>query len=95
MAVLSVCEQALKTGDAPPELLPTPLVQRSMEYWRAHSMDIILSTEMLKDEDYRRYCVGISAYIHFLDGVDQLVLVIKGALGESHLVDWEETVAGV
>ncbi|KAH8433160.1 aromatic acid exporter family protein [Aspergillus melleus] len=89
MAVLSVCEQALKTGDAPPELLPTPLVQRSMEYWRAHSLDVILSPEMLRDENYRRYCVGISAYVKFLDTVDQLVLVIKGAVGESHLVAWE------
>lgn len=95
MSVLSVCEQALKTGDAPPELLPAPLVQRSMEYWRSHSLDIILSPEMLRDENYRRYCVGISAYVKFLDTVDQLVLVIKGVLGESHLVAWEQVATGV
>ncbi|RAL09361.1 uncharacterized protein BO97DRAFT_374770 [Aspergillus homomorphus CBS 101889] len=93
MAVLSVCEQALKTGDAPPELLPTPLVQRSMEYWHTHAMDILLAPDMLRDEHYRRYCVGLSAYVRFLSIVDELVLVIKGVLGESHLVAWEE--AGV
>ncbi|PYH80992.1 hypothetical protein BO82DRAFT_311692 [Aspergillus uvarum CBS 121591] len=91
MAVLSVCEQALKTGDAPPELLPTPLMQRSMEYWHAHAMDTLLSPEMLRDEDYRRYCVGVSAYVKFLSTVDELVLVIKGVLGESHLVSWEQS----
>lgn len=91
MAVLSVCEQALKTGDAPPELLPTPLMQRSMEYWHAHAMDTLLSPEMLREEDYRRYCVGVSAYVKFLSTVDELVLVIKGVLGESHLVSWEQS----
>ncbi|PYH47060.1 uncharacterized protein BP01DRAFT_421952 [Aspergillus saccharolyticus JOP 1030-1] len=90
MAVLSVCEQALKTGDAPPELLPTPLLQRSMEYWHAHAMDTLLSAEMLRDEHYRRYCVGVSAYVKFLGTVDELVLVVKGVLGESHLVSWEQ-----
>jgi hypothetical protein len=89
MSVLSVCEQALKTGDAPPELMPTPLVLRSMEHWLAHPTDVQMSPEMLRDKHYRRFCVGLGAYIRFLSTVDDLVLVIKGVLGESHMVDWE------
>ncbi|KAL3439959.1 hypothetical protein BJX65DRAFT_317159 [Aspergillus insuetus] len=86
MAVLGICEQALRTGDAPPEVLPTPLVRRALEYGRSHQTKYLLSTEMIRDEDYRRYCVALAAYIRFLGSVDDLVLVIKGVLGESHLV---------
>ncbi|KAJ0416722.1 hypothetical protein BJY00DRAFT_325978 [Aspergillus carlsbadensis] len=86
MAVLGICEQALRTGDAPPEILPTPLVRRALEYGRSHQTSYLLSTEMLKDEEYRRYCVALAAYIRFLGSVDDLLLVIKGVLGEAHLV---------
>ncbi|KAL3478469.1 hypothetical protein BJX99DRAFT_224202 [Aspergillus californicus] len=89
MAVLGVCEQALRTGDAPPEILPTPLVRRALEYGQTHQTEKILSAEMLRDEDYRRYCVALGAYIRFLGKIDELVLVIKGVLGEAHLVSKE------
>jgi hypothetical protein len=36
--------------------------------------------------EYRRFCVAISAYLKFLAAVDDLVLVMKGTLGESHIV---------
>jgi hypothetical protein len=86
MAVLSVGEQALRTGEAPPEILPTPLVRRALEYWRTHQTEHLLSPEMVRDEDYRRYCVALGMYIRFLGNIDELILVIKGALGEAHLV---------
>ncbi|KAL2812650.1 hypothetical protein BJX63DRAFT_396265 [Aspergillus granulosus] len=86
MAVVGLCEQALRTGDAPPEILPTPLVRRALEYGRSHHKGYLLSSEMITDEDYRRYCVALAAYIRFLGSVDELVLVIKGVLGEAHLV---------
>ncbi|KAL2844804.1 hypothetical protein BJY01DRAFT_214668 [Aspergillus pseudoustus] len=86
MAVLGICEQALRTGDAPPEVLPTPLVRRALEYGRSHHTGYLLSAEMIRDENYRRYCVALAAYIRFLGTIDDLVLVIKGVLGESHLV---------
>ncbi|KAF9884969.1 hypothetical protein FE257_000879 [Aspergillus nanangensis] len=89
MAVLGVCEQALKTGDAPPEILPTPLIRRSFEHWQLHLDETPMSAEAVRDEDFRRYCVALSAYLKFLGTVDELVLVVKGVLGEAHLVSEE------
>ncbi|KGO45690.1 Brefeldin A sensitivity protein-related, domain of unknown function DUF2421 [Penicillium expansum] len=86
MAVLGVVEQSLKTGDPLPEVLPTPLLNRCHDYWMSHQVDIILSKETIRDENYRRFCVAISAYLKFLATVDDLVLVMKGTLGESHIV---------
>lgn len=91
MAVLGVIEQALKTGDPLPERLQTPLLRRSYEAWYVQHRTAELSTELVQDEDYRRYCVAVSSYLKFLSAIDDLVLVLKGALGECHIVDrWEE-----
>ncbi|GMF67202.1 unnamed protein product [Aspergillus oryzae] len=89
MAVLGMCEQALKTGDALPEILPTPLVRRAFDYWQSHPGEIDFSPETVRDENYRRFCVALSAYLKFLGTIDELVLVIKGVLGEAHLVSHE------
>ncbi|KAL4810614.1 hypothetical protein BDV18DRAFT_127719 [Aspergillus unguis] len=89
MAVLGVCEQALRTGDAPPEILPTPLVRRAVEYGQGHQEEHLLTAEMIRHEDYRQYCVALATYIRFLGKIDELVLVIKGVLGEAHLVSKE------
>ena len=87
MAVLGVCEQALQSEDAPPEILPSPLVRRSFEYWRLHPEEVgALRAERVRDENERRYCVALSAYLKFLGTIDELVLVIKEVLGEAHLV---------
>ncbi|KAE8345123.1 hypothetical protein BDV24DRAFT_171062 [Aspergillus arachidicola] len=89
MAVLGMCEQALKTGDALPEILPTPLVRRAFDYWQSHPAEIDFSSDTVRDENYRRFCVALSAYLKFLGTIDELVLVIKGVLGEAHLVSHE------
>jgi hypothetical protein len=90
MAVLAVCEQALKTGDPLPEILPTPLVKRAFEYRDSANGPVLEFTpEAVRDEDYRRFCVALSAYFKFLWTVDELVIVVKGAVGESHLVSPE------
>ncbi|KAL3444137.1 hypothetical protein BJX65DRAFT_297785 [Aspergillus insuetus] len=87
MAVLSVCEQALKTGDPLPEILPTPLVKRAFEYRDNQNGPVLEFTpEAVRDENYRRFCVALSAYFKFLWTVDELVIVVKRAVGESHLV---------
>ena len=90
MAVLGVAEQALKSGDPLPERLQTPLVRRSYEAWHAQHWSAELSTELIGNENYRAYCVAVSSYLKFLSAIDDLMLVLKGALGESHIVDrWE------
>jgi hypothetical protein len=89
MAVLGVVEQALKTGDPLPEVLPTPLLKRCFEYWRSHQIEIMLSKDLIRDESYRKFCVAVSSYLKFLAAVDDLVLVMKGTLGEAHIVSRE------
>ncbi|KAJ6155695.1 hypothetical protein N7470_006261 [Penicillium chermesinum] len=86
MAVLNAIDQTLKTGDPVPEVLPTPLLKRCLDFWSTHHADVTMSRELIRDEDYRRFCVAVSAYLKFLGTVDDLVLVIKGAVGESHIV---------
>ena len=89
MAVLSIVEQALKTGNALPEVLPTPLLKHCDEYWQNSSLEIISSRDLIRDENYRKFCVAVSSYLKFLSAVDELVLVVKGTLGESHIISKE------
>ncbi|KAJ5786336.1 uncharacterized protein N7503_011548 [Penicillium pulvis] len=89
MAVLGVVEQALKTGDPLPEVLPTPLLKRCFEFWQEHQAEITLTKDLIRDDDYRKFCVAVSSYLKFLAAVDDLVLVMKGTLGESHIVSRE------
>lgn len=91
MAVLSVIEQALRSGLPLPERLPTPLVKRCHESWHARHMGVALNTTLIRDESYRRYCVAVSAYLKFLSTIDDMVLALKETLGESHVIDHWET----
>ena len=89
MAVLGIIEQSLRTGFPLPERLPAPLVRRFFDSW--HTQNALLSTTLVRDEHYRRYCVAVSSYLNFLSVVDDLVLVLKGALGECHVIHkWED-----
>jgi len=90
MAVLSLIELALTTGCGLPERLPTPLVMRFYESRRLKNGVPMLNTTLVRDEEYRRYCVALSAYLKFLSSIDSLVLVLKRALGEVHVIHpWE------
>ncbi|KAE8361491.1 hypothetical protein BDV27DRAFT_132999 [Aspergillus caelatus] len=89
MAVLSMVEQALKTGNALPEVIPTPLLNRCHEYWQNSSLEIIQYRDLIRDKNYRKFCVAVSSYLKFLSKIDELVLVVKGSLGESHIISKE------
>lgn len=90
MAVLSVVDMSLKTGSAVPERLPTPLTRNFYKWWHQQHRTAILTRDLVRDENYRRFCVAVSAYLRFLAAVDDLILVIKGAVGESHVVrQWD------
>lgn len=96
MVVLGVIGQALKTGDPLPERLPTPLLNRCYVNWHAQNRKAEFSTALVRNEDYRRYCVAVSSYLKFLSAIDEMVLVLKGNLGESHIVNqWREEDATV
>jgi len=95
MAVITLVEQALKTGDPLPALLPVPLVARSArisrnigtnEEWGRHA----LTVDMVRDEGFRKYCVVLSAFVQLLGAIDELVLVVKEAVGETQMVDLED-----
>ncbi|KAM5356927.1 hypothetical protein ACJ41O_003573 [Fusarium nematophilum] len=91
MAVLGIVEQALRTGSPLPERLPAPLVRRVVESYQLQQRGALLSTTLVQDENHRRYCVGVSLYLKFLTTVDDLVLILKEALGERHIIyQWEE-----
>lgn len=93
MSVLVIIEQALRTGSPLPERLPAPLVRSCFESWRQQHPHMELSKDQVRDENYRRYCVAMSVYLRFLATVDELVLVLKGALGEAHVVrQWDEDI---
>ncbi|QGA21846.1 hypothetical protein EYB26_009557 [Talaromyces marneffei] len=89
MAVLGVIEQSLKTGDALPEVLPTPLVKRCFDHWVKADINLVMSMAKVKEEEYRKFCTALSSYLRFLGAVDDLVLVMKETLGEAHVVSRE------
>ena len=83
MVVLGIVAQSLKTGDPLPARLPTPLLKSCLEH--GHSADIEdLTIDVLRQEESRGYTVCMSAYLAFLSGVDELVLALKEAVGETH-----------
>jgi hypothetical protein len=91
MAVLAVIEQALRTGSPLPERLPAPLIRRATDLVKSQSNDVILTATLVQDEDHRRYCVAVTLYLKFLSSVDDLLIVLKEALGERHIIyQWND-----
>lgn len=91
MVVLGVINQSLKTGDPLPERLPVPLLNRCYVTWHAEHRKAEFSTALVRNEDYRRYCVAVSSYLKFLSAVDDIVIALKKVVGESHIVNpWRE-----
>ncbi|KAH7142812.1 hypothetical protein B0J13DRAFT_50985 [Dactylonectria estremocensis] len=91
MAVLGIIEQALRTGSPIPERLPAPLVRRVVDFYNIQDPASMLTTALIKDESYRRYCVAVMLYLKLLTSIDDLLLVLKGALGERHIIyQWED-----
>jgi len=94
MAVLTLVEQALRTGDPLPAILPVPLVARSIDIarnlgstkdWERYALNL----ETTRGESSRKYCVLLNAFMQMLGAVDESVFVIKGAVGETQIVDLE------
>ncbi|KAK2595488.1 hypothetical protein QQS21_006828 [Conoideocrella luteorostrata] len=91
MAVLGVIGMSFTTGAPLPERLPAPLIRNFYTWWHAQHRTAMLNTTLVRDENYRRYCVAVSAYLRFLTALDDLVLVVKGAVGECHVVrQWDD-----
>ncbi|KAL3489993.1 hypothetical protein BJX62DRAFT_226240 [Aspergillus germanicus] len=89
MAVLSIVQQALETGNALPEMLPTPLLKQCHEYWQESGLEVVHDRASILDDNYRKFWVAVSSYLNFLSAIDDLVLLVKGTLGESHIISNE------
>jgi hypothetical protein len=88
MAVLTVVQQTLKTEDALPAVLPTPLLTKATAFSREHLQEAVRDNGLYKeyevdDEGLRWYVVILNAFLQMLAGLDELVLVLKRAVGES------------
>lgn len=86
MAVLGIIEQSLRTGSPLPERLPAPLVSRAANQHIFQEPESLLTTALIKNDSYRQYCVAVTLYLKFLTSIDDLLLVLKGALGERHVI---------
>jgi Aromatic acid exporter family member 2 len=93
MAVLTLVEQSLISNDPLPALLPVPLTSRCIELnSRVTALtegQDTLNVDMIQEEGFRKYCVVLSAFMHLLGAADELVMLVKSAVGESHIVDVE------
>lgn len=91
MAVLTLVEQSLKTGDPLPAVLPVPLIARCVRLDRAFSKaeagNGSLSINTIREEGFRKYCVVLSAFVQLLGCADELVWRVKTAVGETSRVD--------
>jgi hypothetical protein len=94
MAVLTLVEQSLKTGDPLPAVLPVPLIARCVRLnrgsTRAEAGQRTLSIDTIREEGFRKYCVVLSAFIQLLGAADELVWRVKTAVGETSYVDVEQ-----
>lgn len=91
MSVLVLAKQSLRSGGPLPERLPTPLLATCYGDYCAKHGFVELRREYMESEDFRAYCVALSAYLTFLHAADELVSMLKETVGESHIVhDWSE-----
>jgi hypothetical protein len=94
MAVLTLVEQSLKSGDPLPAILPVPLLARceglAQAFAREEMARVSLSIDTIKEKGFRKYCVVISGFTQMLNAVDELVWRVKNVVGETSYVDVEQ-----
>jgi hypothetical protein len=94
MAVLTLVEQSLKTGDPLPAVLPVLLTARCVGLNRAFAREEsghgTLSMDTIKEEGFRKYSVVMSTFVQPLGAAEELVWRIKTAVGETSYVDVEQ-----
>lgn len=94
MAVLTLVQHALQNSDPLPSILPVPLMERVLKNMkeRLDAMDLDftnLDQHALENHEVRKYFSAVSAFVQFLSAIDELVLVVKRAVGETNHVDLE------
>lgn len=94
MAVLTLIQHALRNSDPLPAILPVPLMERLLKNMkqRLDGMELNfedLKQDVLENHEVRQYFSAVAAFIQFLGAVDELVLVVKRAVGETNHIDLE------
>lgn len=98
MAVMTMIQHSLRTGEAMPAVLPTPLIARWGTFAHESNMrrkqdgeEGYIWTRHLDEADTRKYASAVAALVHFLGSIDELVIVIKRAVGETSSFRMVET----
>lgn len=86
MGILGIVSMSLKTATPLPERLPVPMLRSFYDAWNINRGGSLLTRDLVRQDSYRRYCVALFVYLKFLAAVDDLVLVVKRAVGERHVV---------
>lgn len=95
LAVITMISTSLKTGNPLPQITPCPLLDRfNMHY---HGLDVFhkenkddygiphsLTFEMLQNEQYMMFCVGVSTAFAFMHRLDRLMMATKEVVGERY-----------
>ncbi|CAF9908710.1 MAG: hypothetical protein GOMPHAMPRED_006278 [Gomphillus americanus] len=95
MAVITIIQHALiDGGHALPAVLPSPLMERRINsmktQWNGADLNLAtLSTEILADRALRHYLSAVAAFVQLLGSIDEMVLIVKRAVGETSYVDLE------
>lgn len=87
MAVLSLIQGSLISGNPLPAVLPTPLLGNSFQKRATTSKETDISEEstikeILTGDDGRLWASSLTSYMSLLGTVDELVVVLKRAVGE-------------
>jgi len=92
MAVLTLLEQSLRTGKPLPAVMPTPLVVRAFRAGRTDENKKLLEVvdrQDIQEDGFRKYCMVLNGFSGLLRAIDELVMVVKEELGETHVIDLE------
>ncbi|KAI5461761.1 hypothetical protein BGZ63DRAFT_356921 [Mariannaea sp. PMI_226] len=98
MAVLSLMQQALKSGDPLPAVLPTPLFTKAIAHAQAHVEEGMRDSTSMQDkgvmesDGVRKYIVLLNSLVQLLAALDDMVLILKRAVGETSNIVTLETV---
>ncbi|KAF8642481.1 hypothetical protein AX16_009482 [Volvariella volvacea WC 439] len=95
LAVINMISASLRTGTPLPQITPCPLLDRFM--LRYHGLDVIhkdseedyglprvLTMDILMNEQYLMFCVGVSTMFALMIRLDKLMLATKEVVGEQY-----------
>ncbi|CAG9990957.1 unnamed protein product [Clonostachys byssicola] len=91
MSTLTLAQHSLASGDPLPAILPTPLVGRAMQFkkLRGELQADGNAKDFLAGQEGRHWMAAMYAFVRFLGTVDELIALLKRAVGETSYIDTE------